>query len=710
MKTMLMLIFVCIATEASEFESRIETLKFHLDRLGAIAVTEDLHGEKKARLDSLAEAIQEGASDEVSFDRLYLKMDEAREWFLTHAANQPRLSDGSFEETEELWILSNSHLKATWSRDDFAIRFETEGAVWDFVPCGTADFRIDETDVSLLDATQIEVKELRNGYSTGMLATLSGFSKAEDVKLFLGLYLNGAEALFEISATEDEEKIESLDWPKAIRIHEDEEETYTVLPYMQGALIASDWEGEFVREDGRPFQTRYFYMPWWGHLQDGHGVQAISETPYDGGARIHHPAGGPTRISPLWYSSLGGLRYSRRVRYVFDEEATYVSMAKRYRRYAKETGLFVSLREKRIRNPEVDEVIGKPVIHTGALYHFVPKSSYYNKERIEENHNLTTFDQIGERLSGLKKRGLEDAYVHLDGWGYRGYDSAHPDSVPVGEEQGGWAGLSNLSRTCKNLGYLFAIHDNYRDFYWNAVSFDERFALRKEDGSIPQSSTWCGGDQSLLSARFAPEYVRGNHDRFAEHGVELGGAYLDVFAVADLDESFQEAHPMSREECAQFRLESFHLLGARGYVVSSEEPVDYALPAISLVHHGPYPSQDAPRNGNPIGIPIPLFNLVYHDAVLLPWNLSENGGGGIPEGESGRLHCALNAGLPYVSLGASEEEVQKVQEIAALARRLAFEEMINHEFVDDSKRKQRTTYSDGTQVTVDFESGEYWVE
>ncbi|MCA9437931.1 MAG: hypothetical protein KC978_19255, partial [Candidatus Omnitrophica bacterium] len=598
---------------------------------------------------------------------------------------------------------------AIWSKSDFSVRFETEKATWDLIPCGTSDLEIDGKKHSLLDATNKKVEEFRTGYSVGLLATLSDFPDAEGLKIFLSLHLIGNEAEFEAVASEEEAKITSLYWPKAVRFDTQSPDDFSVIPFMQGALIPANWEKKMNYEGGL-CETRFLYMPWWGQIREGRGIQCIIETPFDGGAKYVHPEGGPTKISPRWYSSLGALRYPRRIRYVFDDGATYVSMAKRYRRYAKETGHFVSLKEKLARNPAVDEVIGKPVIHIGSLYHFVPESQFFNKEKIEVNHNLQTFDRLAEGLNGLKENGLDDAYVHLDGWGYRGYDSAHPDVLPVGEEQGGWKDLRNFAKTCKDLGYLFAVHDNYRDFYLNAVSFNEQLALESQNGKIHRSATWCGGDQSLLSARFAPGYVRRNHDLFKENGVDLGGAYLDVFAVADLDESFQEANPMTREDCAKFRLECFSLLRARGYVVSSEEPVDYAVPDLDLVHHGPYPTYPNLGGGEAVGIPVPLFNLVYHDSILLPWEMGEDGGWGIPKGDAGWLHCILNSGLPYVSPGQSKEQIEKVNEVAALARRLAFAEMVNHEFLDDSKRKQRTTYSDGTKVTVDFETKEYEVD
>ena len=37
--------------------------------------------------------------------------------------------------------------------------------------------------------------------------------------------------------------------------------------------------------------------------------------------------------------------------------------------------------------------------------------------------------------------------------------------------------------TMQRLGYLFGIHDQYRDYYKDAPSFDEDYAVRLTDGS-----------------------------------------------------------------------------------------------------------------------------------------------------------------------------------------------------------------------------------
>jgi hypothetical protein len=42
--------------------------------------------------------------------------------------------------------------------------------------------------------------------------------------------------------------------------------------------------------------------------------------------------------------------------------------------------------------------------------------------------------------------------------------------------------------------------------------------------------------------------------------------------------------------------------------------------------------------------------------------------------------------------------------MSALHERVGLSEMTNHEFLDESYRKQRTTFADGTQVTIDLDS------
>ena len=43
--------------------------------------------------------------------------------------------------------------------------------------------------------------------------------------------------------------------------------------------------------------------------------------------------------------------------------------------------------------------------------------------------------------------------------------------------------MKRLSETCRKLGYVFAIHDQYRDFYYTGKKFDIQKAVTKIDGT-----------------------------------------------------------------------------------------------------------------------------------------------------------------------------------------------------------------------------------
>jgi len=697
------LALVCVFA-ADDFAPRVAVLQIHVERLQAITVPETLAPEKSAKLSELKSLVDKGATSLDEYNALYYKIDEVRKWLWKNAVNQPTRIQGEYLTKDDGWELRTPSLTLHLAKT-LSLTVTTPKAEWRFAPCDGNDVELSGSSFSLVSAGKQRCESFDTGYSKGLLVTLSEFPAAPGFELRLTINLIGNEVVFEVAAKDTDAVVKFLRWPKPVILGNSDSEL-SVIPYCEGMLLPGNWAQDIKRDE--LCNSRTLYMPWWGQIREGHGVQTILETSDDAGVRYVHPSGGPTVIQPWWAGSLGKLRYLRTVRYVFDDQASYVTMAKRYRRFVQETGRFVSLDEKRQRTPNVNEVIGRPVIHIGSLYHFVQEASLFNKDRIEANHQLQTFAALAEQLKKLKSRGVGDAYVHLDGWGYYGYDNGHPDVLPPGEEQGGWNGLRNFADTCEELGYLFAVHDQYRDFYLNAVSFNDRLTATRLDGSREEHSTWCGGPQTILSPRFAPEYVRRNHDLFAKEGVKVRGAYLDVFAVVPLEESAQTAHPMTRSECAAYRRECFDILRARGYVVSSEEPADYLVRSLDLVHHGPYAtSKDS--NG-PMGVPVPLFNLVYHDSILMPWNMSDDGGSGIPKGDAGRLHCVLNAGLPYLGPGDSDEQIGRVREACVLAQRCNTKEMVNHEFLDATRRKQRTTFSDGTKVTVDFDAKAWVVE
>jgi hypothetical protein len=201
-------------------------------------------------------------------------------------------------------------------------------------------------------------------------------------------------------------------------------------------------------------------------------------------------------------------------------------------------------------------------------------------------------------------------------------------------------------------------------------------------------------------------HVKKNHRAILDHGLKMRGAYLDVFAVVPPDECYNPEHPVTRAECLEYRGDCLDFVRSWGGVVSSEEPADWAVPHIDLVHHRPYALDPNPGQGPAMGIPVPLFNLVYHDALVLPWSLGR-GAWGIPEKDLGFLHGLANAGIPYLSLSPSEEELAMVRTMCALHERVGLLELTNHAFLNGDHRRQEFTYADGTKIVIDLDKDQY---
>jgi len=608
---------------------------------------------------------------------------------------------------EGRWVIRGEKTRVELDPNTLQMTIRTPGRTWTSVASSANDLIAESAGktypLRLADAAERVVSAYGTGAKTGLKVTLKSFrhpAGAVDLPIDLFLCLEGPqeELVCEVVAQEDHAQVLECLWPPGLA-----EESFdaTVVPFMQGMFLPKDWSQKVWLYDTMSY-GRGLYMPWWGHQRGKAAMLVLLETPDDGGCRFEHPAGGPTRMQLRWVHALGRLRYPRRVRLCFFDEGDYVTMAKRYRRHVQETGHFVSLREKIARTPLVEKLIGSPVVHLGILTHIQPQSQYYSKDDPAKNHYFVSFDEHARRLRQLSEKGVSRAYIHLDGWGFRGYDNLHPDVLPPCPEAGGWEGMKRFGETCDELGYVFAIHDQYRDYYLDAASYDPRHTILDRDGNRPHHSIWYGGAQSVLCPRLALGHVKKNHSWLLDHGVKLRGAYLDVFAVVTPDECYSPEHPATRTDCLAYRGLCLDYVRSRGGVVSSEEPADWAIPHLDLVHHGPYGLAPDPGRGVAMGVPIPLFNLVYHDAIILPWSMGR-GDWGIPEKDLGYLHGLANAGIPYVSLEPDAEELERVRTMCALHERVGLLEMTDHDFLDGSYRKWRTSFRDGTTVTIDLD-------
>lgn len=517
--------------------------------------------------------------------------------------------------------------------------------------------------------------------------------------------------------------VKRIYWPGEMEFEEKSDNWYTLLNEEQGILIPNTWENELGKSMFNGFfGTASAYMPWFAQVKDRKGYIAICLTPWNAGYKAEHPAGGPyTHVGAYFDPSLGKMEYRRILRYTFLDDCDYNDICKVYRDYVKEIGHFRSLEEKAVKNPSVNDLIGCAFVHEGIKTVVQPSSAFFDPEDPEKNNNLTTFAQREAEMRKVHELGVKKVYLHLDGWAQPGYDNQHPDYYPACREAGGWEGMKSLSDAMKEMGYMFGIHDQYRDYYEDAETFDEAYACMKPDGTIPGHHHWAGGPQKFLCGTQAPYYVKRNFSRLEKNGIHLDGAYLDVFTCNEGDECANPHHRMTRRECYDYRAQCFEYLLSKNILTSSEEVTDWSIPSLVFCHYAPYDFMLRKPGMPKYGIPVPLFNLVYHDCLVIPWMMDK-----VSEEEDYMLYALLNGGAPYLirdgaypntdgSFAADEwansirEDVERSKVVSELHEKIAKCEMVRHEFVDGNTQVHRTLFSDGTAVTVDFANQTYQI-
>ena len=632
------------------------------------------------------------------------------------------------------WMIAGKKNRVTLDDSTLALRVQAGAAEWTMNQSSTKDMLVKAKDeefyLRLADAKKISIVPYDTGFKTGVKISLGQWKHQGadlDLALFLTICLEGKdeELVFDTSASEHDTTLRQLDWPTALDASAVD---YTVLSNGRGTILPRNWPKEYfpiraITPEGKVAATDHsivqshviesWSMSWWGFQKGKSAMMVIVETPDDAAYQFNHPAGGPTVIGPRWLATLGHFGYPRSVRFSFFENGNYVDMAKRYRRYVMDTGLFVSLQEKIARTPGVRDLIGTPQTRVGGFRNIKPESDRFDAKDPSKNRSLTTFEERARQLRELKAKGLERLFVFISGWPRMGYDHQHPDPLPPSTEVGGWSGLKLLADACRELGYPFMLHDQYRDYYTDAPSYNAQFAIHEEDatsvakafagsrfgdfkeGQIPFMRHWDGGKQTYLNARFQLGHLVKNYQLFFDHDIRPQGIYIDVIGYVPPDEDFNPEHPATRTDAMLGQIAmlnwSRHNLG----VIATEAGSDWVIPYVDTINQS---------GGGSKAILVPLYQLVYHDAVVIAYNSRDQKsllqgllGGGVPE-------------MPVAQSGVDERILALIKQMTLLHARVGLLEMTKHEFLDSNYRKERTTFADGTTVTVDWDTNSYKIE
>lgn len=80
------------------------------------------------------------------------------------------------------------------------------------------------------------------------------------------------------------------------------------------------------------------------------------------------------------------------------------------------------------------------------------------------------FGNVNGEVQSLATAGVTNLWLILHDWQNEGYDNGYPDVLPANSALGGDSGLQQVSQTANASGYLFAVHENYVDFYPDATN------------------------------------------------------------------------------------------------------------------------------------------------------------------------------------------------------------------------------------------------
>jgi hypothetical protein len=639
------------------------------------------------------------------------------------------------------WTIAGKKNTVTINDLDLAMKVQAGDAVWQMVPSAANDLLIRsrgiDSNLRLADAGRKTITRYDTGFKTGVKLVLGGWKIVRasrslragapalpeiDLVLVLTIALEGKdeELVFDAVAKEGETRVRQLDWPAALDARDVD---YTLLSNGRGTLLPRNWpkeyypirsitpEGKIAATDHSLLQSHViesWSMSWWGFQKGKSAMMIIAETPDDAAYQFKHPAGGPTVIGPRWLAQLGRLNYPRSGRMVFFANGNYVDLARRYRRYVMDTGLFVSLKEKIARTPGVNDLLGTAQTRLSILRNMSPDSDRYDTKDLSKNYSLTTFDERAKQLRDLKSRGFDHVLVFISGWPHLGYDRQHPDSLPPPEKAGGWEGFKRLVDTARELGYPYILHDQYRDYYLDAPSYDPQFAVRErdsklppqafpgsrfgdsKDGDIPMMRHWDGGKQAYLNNRFWFGHLLKNYQLFFDRGINPQGIYLDVIGYVPPDEDFNPEHPTTRTEAMAGRAATMNWSRHNLGIVATEAGADWVIPYVDVINQS---------GGGSKAILVPLYNLVYHDAVIVSYGARD---------QQSLLRGILNGGVPELPITPTDEKTLSLMRgMIALHKRVGLLEMTKHEFLDANYRKERTTFADGTTVTVDWDTNTF---
>jgi hypothetical protein len=435
-------------------------------------------------------------------------------------------------------------------------------------------------------------------------------------------------------------------------------------------------------------------MAWYGQTDGRQAAMTIMETPDDAGVRMMRHEG-LLSLSPEWEPQKGQVGYARRLRWVFFDEGGYTAMGKRYRRYARQTGLLTTLAEKQAINPNVDLLVGAV--------------------------NVWCWDKDAVAIC----RQMQAAGIGRILWSNR----AEPETLRQLNALGVLTSRYDIYQDVMdpaNFPKLRMVHEDWTTQAWpKDLMLDVRgrwvhgWEVKGRDGGWYPCGVLCDRQATDYARRRIPEELKTHPYRCR---------FIDTTTASPWRECYDPDHPMTRSESRQSKMDLLKYISADCRLVTGSETGHEA--AVPYVHYfegmlslGPYRVPDAGRDMTRIWetVPdrlakfqtghyyrLPLWELVYHDCVVAQWYWGDYSNK-LPQLWDRRDLINVLYGTPPMfmfnrTLWQEQRErfVRSYRTVAPVARATGYREMLSHRWLTADHAVQETRFAGGVTVTVNF--------
>lgn len=630
-----------------------------------------------------------------------------------------------------------------WTGSPGNFTYQVAGKNMDLVggdagPGGDNNFSFTAKDykVDLRKASEIEIKTTKTSASI----IYKNFTVSDNKVLYnsrMTVYLNlteGSDQLIvtikELTVGNHSVYIQKITYPENFgALHTPTDTGYAVIPEEQGYIIPTieipryssvympfhrimkEFSGNASREVNFTHS-----MPWFGMVKDESGWMATMESTENANMLIvsnRYPADKQSvygvvdeasriiGVSPVWQTDEGefGSQKVLKMKF-FPTHTNYVTFTKEFRQYLKENHLFgKTLQEKATDNPNVSKLIGSMYI---GLYGGYP----HHEHHPEFWFTYRQMDEIVDKMihTWKLKRALFCPWSIFSG--------QPPANFPIDETKGTIKELKKIVTKAQASNYIFAPFNEYDPVLRGTREWDPKYTRKEKDGSIT-TNLW-----SNVCSSFYLDLAKQNIP-YTKEKIGVNGWWIDI-GKSYVNTCYDPAHPVTLQQDKQNRLDLLQFAQNQKLVVGNENGHWSTVPYVDFFECDfmninwnvrTKAFAERLRTGE---VYVPLFNLVYHDAVVVygkaqePDNLRfyeektlRNMGYGVPATFFGSYH-------EYAGL----DDMIKLSEkyVSAFHSKIGYDEMTNHSFMTNDYLVEKTDFSSGYSVIVNYGYNSYQME